>query len=70
MCDMAAVSGAGQMAVWVDDTARSVTWWYPDGGTITRVDDVVVVDPGDDAAHLHCADPVIVARYPGSAGVP
>jgi hypothetical protein len=57
MCDMAPFSGPAQVTVWTDDTTWSITWWYPDGRTITRTGDVTVVDPGDGSAHLHHQDP-------------
>jgi hypothetical protein len=45
MCDTAPVSEAVQVTVLGDDTAWSVTWWYPDGQTITRIGDMTVIDP-------------------------
>jgi hypothetical protein len=52
MCDTAPESEAIQATVWGDDTVWSVTWWYPDGQTITRIGDVTVIDPGDDGVHI------------------
>jgi hypothetical protein len=60
MCDTAPVSGAVQVTVLGDDTASSVTWWFPDGRTITRIGDVTLVDPGDGTAHVYCRDLVTV----------
>lgn len=40
------------------DTVSSVTWWYPDGQTITRIGDMTVIDPGEGDAYFGRSDPV------------
>jgi hypothetical protein len=67
MSDTAPVSGAAQVTVWSDGTDWSVTWWYPDGRTITQIGDVTVVDLGDGGAHI-CRTDSDTRRSPGDRG--
>jgi hypothetical protein len=58
VCDTAPVAGTAEVMVWGDDTVSSVTWWYPDGQTITRIGDMTVIDPGEGDAYVGRSDPV------------
>lgn len=55
VCDTVPVAGTAEVTV---DTVSSVTWWYPDGQTITRIGDMTVIDPGEGDAYFGRSDPV------------
>ena len=58
VCDTAPVPEAAQVTAWGDDMVLSVTRWYPDGQTITRIGDMTVIDPGEGDAYFGRSDPV------------